>query len=476
MDWSARPEPAKHYFDIMHSNDKKTIFLTVNRAIVVRNLLLNNFFKLLAEKYRVVLLTPLYDDAQFLEQFGNYDIEPLYQRVLSPFGRKVEQFFISLHKALIYNPTIKVASEYGLMARGYVRFKWLRNNVEKYILGKFFAFNAFRLLVKWIDSKLFTCSRYNEMISKYQPALVFITSLGSDDEVMLLRNCKARRVPSVGMVISWDNLSKYGAREKVDHFIAWSQYMLEEAKKFQCYSHKQVSVVGILQFDNFVMAPYAKNEWMAKYCLDQTKKIILFGSEGPVCADDPYVVSCLKIKIADGTLAGYQILVRPHFAYREDIERFLPQVDNQTVFIDRDTENSKFKDRTGLSLTSVKNLAAHIRYSDVVVTSTSTLVLDVIANGKEPLVYNFDQDKNIPFRDSIRRFYDTLWFREIKKMGLDNMAMSEEDLIAKIKEVAQNPDKDQAKRAKLLDRFCYRVDGRCGERLFLALDKFVQSL
>lgn len=457
-------------------DERKAIFIAISRAGVARNLLFNQFIDLLAEKYRVVILTPLYNDPAFRAKFSRFDIEPLFERELTPFQKKLELSFISLHKALIYNPTIRLGAEQGLMLMNYVRFRRLRNLIGRYFFGIFLSWNWSRNFAKWLDGKFFPCKLYDTLIDKYKPAAVFISSIGADDQVALLRNCKKRRILSVGMAASWDNLSKYGMREMADFFVVWSDYMQEEAIKFQCYKNNQVVITGIPQFDYYVNLPIiSRDEFYRKFKLDPAKRVIFFGSEGPVCPDDPHVVSFLQEKIKDGTLPNYQVLVRPHFGYKTDIERFMPLVDNITISIDNFHEVSNFRDGTGISLESVKNLTVELRYCDVAITSASTLVLDISANGKQPLLYNFDKNKNTPYKRSIHRLYTSLWFIEVMKMGLDNICDNEAELISKIKEITLNPHKDVDKRERLLQRFCYRIDGKSGFRLFRAVDDFIQK-
>lgn len=471
---------------IKYMNNRKTIFIPISRAGHARNLLFSDFFNLLSNKYRIVFL--LSDqDTEFKERFCKYDIETLFKRRLTPLKKKLETIFKSIHRALIFNPSSEVFAGLGrgtsvsgeLLANGeLVRYKRVRYFLAKQVFGKLLARKIIRSFFKYLDKKIFTCNLYDKLIDKYKPSLVFITSIGSDDQIALLRNCQKHDVQSVGMAGSWDNISKWGFREKVNLFAVWSAYMKNEALQFQGYKENEVIIVGVPQFDHYIEPNiYSKDEFIKKFKLDFAKKTILFGSEGPICTEDPYIVSFLQQKIKDGTLFGYQVLVRPHFNYKErDTSRFVPFVDNETVFMDIFYQTSQFKDGTSISLDTAINLIAEIRYCDVAITSTSTLVLDIIANGKQPILYSFDEDKNKPFKESTRRLYDSLWFREILKFGLDNMANSEEELIEKIKELTTNPDKDLAKREKLIERLCYRVDGSGGKRLFEVIDNYLPTV
>ncbi len=464
---------------------KQTIFIPVNRAAIVRGLLLNNFTNLLKDKYRVVLLTDAFEDEEFCEKFNFLSIEPFLKRPLSNFKKKLEQIFISIHRALIYNETSEVFAGLGrgssvggeLLKNGeLVRYKYLRYFLAKYVFGKFLAYDKIRTFFKFVDRLVFPCGLYDDIIKKYNPSLVLITSIGCDDQIALLRNCKRCGVRSIGTTINWDNVSKWGFREKVDKLVLWSDFMKKEAIIFQQYEEKDVLVVGIPRFDCYASGDVVDRvEFLRRFGVDPIKKLILFGSEGPICPDDPYIVYFLKEKIRDGTLSGFQILVRPHFTYQEDVGRFLPYVDNEIVFMDRFSATSSFRDSTGLTLESAHNLKWEIRFCDVMIVSASTLILDGVANGKLPVLYNFDADKSKPFKESVKRLYGSQWFRAIFKFNMDNVANNEMELVKKIKDVSSNPEKDIEKRNMLIREFCFRIDGKSGERLFSIIDNFVEN-
>ncbi len=458
-------------------NQKPIIFLTVSRAIIVRNLLLNQgFFKKLSDKYEVVLLSPHANDSEFQEILKGFLTIPLLPRKLNRFTSWLEQKFISLHKALIYNPSVKIASEYGIMLRNPVKFKRLRNNLEKYFFSALGKMPFVRTFLKRLDKMIFPCSAYDEAIQKYKPELIFITALGSDDEVALLRNSKKHGIKNVGMTVSWDNLSKNGMREKVDRLIVWSEYMKEEATRFQGYSKDEVEVIGIPQFDHYVHLPLiSKQEFCSQFGLDANKKTILFGSSGPVGKDDTYMISFLRSEILNGKLSDFQILIRPHLAYKNEYDRFLESIDNRVVFMDMFKGNSHFKDRTALNLEGEKNLKAQVHYSDVVIAGPSTFVLDVAVNGKTPLICDFDKDKNTPYGDSIHRLYNTLWFLEIRKFLNASFVSDEVDLVEKIKRYGDDHDSDKLGRDAMIARLCHHFDGKSGERLFAVVDNHIQT-
>ncbi len=461
--------------------DKPNVFITIDKAGIAKNLFFNKHIAILKNKFNIIIFTPASEDKSFLELFKDYKVEKLKQPEYSSFKKKLIKKFVSFHKALIYNPSVELGTLYGTwyggVARNYVRFKFLRIIVQKYFLGVFLKYSFFRDLFKLIDRIIFQCRDYDDLIDKYKPELVFITNISSNNEIPFLRNCKKRGIKSVGMAKSWDNLSKWGFREKADKLIVWSSYMKDEALMFQDYKKENIEIVGIPQFDYYnYLDSIPRDEFCTKFKLDPNKKTIFFGSEGPICTSDPYIVSFIKEKIKDGTLRNYQVLVRPHCSYDGDEDRFMDSVDNKIVFIDLEYERSNFKDRTELSLNNVINLISSIRNSNISITSASTLVLDIVANGKYPILYNFDKDKDIPFKDSTKRLYKSLWMKEIINIGLDNLANIEEELVEKILEADANPEIKLQERKKLIKRFCYKVDGKSGERLYNYIVSLVRVL
>ena len=96
------------------------------------------------------------------------------------------------------------------------------------------------------------------------------TNISDDAEIDILRNCKRKNVKSVAMTKSWDNVSKWGFREKADKFVAWSDYMKNETLRFQDYKAKDVEIIGIPQFDYYknLVIP-SRDVFMEKYEMNQ---------------------------------------------------------------------------------------------------------------------------------------------------------------------------------------------------------------
>lgn len=456
--------------DFMDEKNKKTIFLTVGRAIISRNLLCNSFFSSLISTYNVVLFVPSTVDTEFEEHFsGLASIERLQPRVLSGFSQKIDNFFVSLHKALIYNSTVEVRTTYGLLRRGSVRYKRFRQYLQKYFFGLFLSrIHVLKQLVKYIDARIFFSTiKYKHLIEHYKPDLVFITNIASEEEIELLYDCKRLGVGSIGMVKSWDSTSKFGFRGTVDHVVVWGDYMKEEFTTFQRYAPENISVIGVPQFDYYVNGTVMnRNDFFELFSLNPDFPYIFFGSEGPVCEDEEYVISVILDAIEDGRLPNYQLLIRPHFGYKNQMHRFDSFLSSPHVRIDKQYIPSSFPDGMEWGTSSIVHLRACLHYADAVVTSASTLVLDALANNSYPILFHFDKNKDTKYAASVKRLYDTSWFQEIGKMSLHNKANNEQDFIHMIQHSLEYKHKYTNQMLRTIQHFCHKVDGESGQRLY----------
>lgn len=459
---------------------KKTIFITIGRGIIARNFLNNDFFKKLKEKYKVVILSPLSDNPEFIRSFAGAEV--VFVELIKHKISWLELIFISLHKALIYNPTVQLKTRHSIDFKNKQKegFKKLFKYYFQHIVFGLFL-SKIKILREWLrklDALVYKKNYYQKLFDKFKPSAVFITSISADDEIYFLRAAKKNKILDFGMTKSWDNFSKVGFREKTNNLIVWNEYMKDEAMWFQCYKKEEIVILGVPQFDIYydVKSRNAREEFIRIYGLNPLKKIILFGQEAPAASpDDPYVIEIIKNWIIKER-KDYQILIRPNFGYRNGISCFNYLVDNKVVFIDKINQASKFKDAWDFSFEHLLRLALSMRFPDLVITSTSTLVLDALASDNNVVCYAFDKEKNKPFGESIRRLYGTMWFRDLKKCGLDEIiANDEKELFGIIEEILEKGGQKFFFREKIVKRFCGPLDGKSGLRIFEFIDKKIKE-
>ena len=443
----------------------KTIFITISRGYLARNILQTGVVDaVLAAGHRVVLLTPAFQDAEFCAQFKRDRLffEPL---IKMPWTR-LDEVLVAIHRGLIYNATSELVARYGVYSASETNpLKWL---LQKTVYGFFSHFPALRAFIRFLDARFRPDTAHDALFEKYQPDLIFATNLMEDADSFVIKAAAARGIPTVGMPKSWDNLSKMALRIKPDHLIVWSPFMFNEARHFQNYKSEDISVVGIPQFDLYTSRASVEDResFLRSVGLDPTRRTILFTSEAKLSPPDPVFVEMLARAVQKGVIPNAQILVRPHFGFREDIARFVRFVGEPYVAVDQScTPRLIFHDQFDYSMEHWHRLAASLCAADVVVTTFSTMTLDATACGKPVVNACFDGDKVQPYGQSIRRWFESEHYAPVVATGGPVMARSEEEMITAVNRSLENPSLQQEGRVRLTQEFLGPMDGHASQRV-----------
>lgn len=76
------------------------------------------------------------------------------------------------------------------------------------------------------------------------------------------------------------------------------------------------------------------------------------------------------------------------------------------------------------------------------------------------------QENDLPIYKSVRRWYVCDYYKEILSFKSTYLAYSADELKNSINDILENGDKFGKERRELIERFCYKLDGKAGERLF----------
>src|SRR3989338_913088 len=91
----------------------KKILITIGRGWIARNLLHNDFYKILREKYKIVILTSAARDKRFIKEFNHPNVSFVYLEEKAQTWADLALFFF--HKNLIYNSTIEQKNKWGIV-------------------------------------------------------------------------------------------------------------------------------------------------------------------------------------------------------------------------------------------------------------------------------------------------------------------------------------------------------------------------
>ena len=444
----------------------KTIFITICRGSIARNILQTDVFKILKKAgLRIVLLTPAYQDKRFLEEFkdNNVIVEPLIEPRLS----SIEKKFSIVHKGLIYSRTIDFRWRYGLYSPKETTFF---HYISKKIVFKPLSHLSFlREVARWLDAKFFPGKLHSRLFKKYHPSLVFATSISGEGDAAVLKEAKNYKIPTVAMAKSWDNFCKNSFRVKADKLVVWSDFMKEQAIKYQNYKPRDIYIAGIPQFDYYrnLGEIESREKFFQKIGADLRKSLILFGSEGRFIPADPEIVEILTSFISKKLLKKpCQILIRSHIGYKDDIKRFERFLEKPGVILDRWVQpSSVFKDHWDYSQEQMRHFANSLYHCDLLIASASTLTIDGAAFDKPIINICFDGFQKKPYTQSIARLYDTDYYKEVAETRAAWQVKSQSELLGAINSYLIDSSIRAKEREELRQRFCYKIDGKSGQRI-----------
>lgn len=453
-----------------------TVFITISRGAIARNILQNDFFDLAKRHFaKVVLITTAAGDARFEKEFGarNVDI------VAMPVGKDSfwDMLVSRINRYLIFN-----ASTVGRGLYWYefapARAAWLAKLVKFTLLRAVFQplskITFIRRMVQRVDERFLQkqlVEAYAKLIKEHRPDVVFAASIL--EEAALLKAARRQGVPTVAMPKTWDNPSKLYFRARANTVVVWSPFVKDQMMRMQGYHEDEVVVIGIPQYDYFLdRSRYESREaFCARVGLDPKKKIICLGSEGKVMPSDANIAEIVYEFIQKRAfIHDCQLFIRPHFGYKNDAQKFSKLFGKPGVVIDTfNTPSGGFRDQWDYSKEHMDHYMNLLHHSDAVMSTASTLTLDAIALKRPNIHIMFDGYGKKPLYASGVRWYICDYFEELMRYRAALEADSPESLRECINNLLQNPIMLSKNQDRLIGRFCYKLDGKAGERLFQTL-------
>ncbi len=449
----------------------KTLLVTLHNTFAIRNLLRTQALGLVQKSgVHVVCLAPAEKIEYYRQEFTDYTFEPLPIEVRD---RPLDKFFQILAVQGLHSRTVQIQS-FGRMFRPDAKlFHYVRNAgtfiFERLVwhLGRFAWWRPF---VRWLYHRI-PSRVYQELFNKYQPDLVFAANMINPEDYRLVLEAKRRGIKTVGMVLSWDNLtSKVFLQAFPDQLIVHNNVIKDEAIKLAGYPAKNIVVTGVPQYD-----PYFKHQGVlsrVEFCerigADPAKKIILYAASGKASIlFDLDIVEGLTKAIESGRIKqASQILVRPYPRYDfppakiEELRRRANVLTASPV-----THGGWKKDNWEFGDADLGFLISSLAHADVVLTMTSTFLIEGTVFDKPVISPIFNGQKKLNYWYRAERFMEFDHLNDLKDFGAFAIARSAEELYDLVNEALENPKKHHDRRQALVLRQAVYTDGRSAERL-----------
>lgn len=474
--------------------EKKTVLIPINQGFAFRYIIQTDIFKnLQASGHLIILLVPDPEDKFFakLRNYENvtlakYDMEGCAEyikkspveawlktlRLFTQNGRYDIQTTVDLHNAYLKD------------MRNREDHKFIKIAVLNTLIGLGRNLEVIRRLILWVEHKFFTPAIHSKVFEKYKPDLLVVSSLGTFDyDQFLMREARRRNIPSVSVILSWDNTTTRGMPGAVpDHVVAWTGIMKKELIDQNDIHPGKIFIGGVAHFDHYYRDEtfYSRKELCERLNLDKDKKILFFVTKSPNgYAWNADIAGMILRAINENTISvSCQLLARLHpIYYRRQNGKYLFQnFLAQFYQLDKDHDgfslNEPIIDSGNMNYSmpeEEKNLLASIlKHSDVMINIFSTLNLEAsifdipIVNvcfegtsydGPEKARYDIALDEHQTHNQRVVR------------TGGVMMARNEEQLIEYINRALEDPETGKEGRKIIREQEVGPFPGNAGEKI-----------
>lgn len=319
--------------------------------------------------------------------------------------------------------------------------------------------------------------RVERWFDEYKPDLVFSTSITSKMDNIFMKAARRRGVKIVSMPKSWDTVTKMYYRFVPDYFLAQNNLLKDQLVKLQDFPEEKIFVTGFPQFDWYRRPDIirSREEHLKKMGLDPNRAVVFFGSQGIWYDKDYLLAEKIYEWIKNDELAKpAQFLVRPHFSNVKS--QLYAKYKNmpKASYDDSYRISDDFRDNWDPSVEETIDFVNTMYHADVIVIILSTLALDAACADKSVI--------NILFGAKFRKGKDIMPYMQytnhyewVFDTNATFKATNFEELKSYINLNLTNPDTKSKERTVLLEKLCYKVDGKSSERIVNAINNILNK-
>ncbi len=205
---------------------------------------------------------------------------------------------------------------------------WLNRLIHVFpLINKWIASEGMDKFFTWFEGIVPSDRKIVESISKLSPDVVIVSpiNLRFSEEVEYLKAAKKMGIPTVGIVLSWDNLTTKGLFHIIpDLLLVWNQAHANEAVTVHHVREDRIVLTGAPVFDKWFGIEdllLSRRDFCRRVGLNPDFPYIVYlGSSKNIARDETWLVAELGDALSKSSLPHLkemQILVRPHPANAE---------------------------------------------------------------------------------------------------------------------------------------------------------------
>ncbi|TSC76692.1 MAG: hypothetical protein G01um101433_719 [Parcubacteria group bacterium Gr01-1014_33] len=436
----------------------KTIFITSFHVLTPRNILWTPVFDiLLKSRMKIVLLVPKRKEEYFKKYFLSEQVS--VEGIVIGGKTRIfwDWFFGKIFQAM--NETVAVRIRYGgtFRRRPFAHFFY-------YTLINFLgSFRFVRKILRMCDDRLAGGKRFETMLDRYSPNLIFSTDIIDKYDVELIRAARRRNIPVISLVRSWDNLTNFGILRVIpDWLLVWNTVSEREAIQYHDVPRERIVVCGVPHYDFYTHGKrMSREEFLNGIGGDPNKKIILYSPTGAprLLHDDADKFILGILDKLDAT-----IIVRFPPTNPVEMEEYIKPLNIVYDFPGVTFGKTSFGTDSILERDDDERFANELFHCDLVICGPTTVALDAVVFNKPTILINFN-GHNTPFLDDQWENYQSEHLAKLLQSGSGRLVGSEKELLEWVKKYLDDPSCDSDGRARLVQSHCGVLDGKASERM-----------
>lgn len=409
----------------MDAPDKKRILLLITNAYAATNVIHSGLIRELASTHEIYLLSDIIDeDARMLinKNFSihirgsNLPICP--EPALLKIARRVEKLLFMNH---FHIETQQVKNLDLLWPYRFI-VKIVASLTMLPVLSTFLLRLLRRLIIQYPVIHFSEQFHFDGVIS---------TSPLDIRENRIVNHLKKRRVRSLAILISWDNLTSKGViNSDHDYVLVWNRIMAEEYKLFySLLSHQQthVEITGIPRFDIYHEPENIKATHASHSDTPDSHQIILFATSAAKHFPQQTDILSHLIEYAEQN-KNITILLRCHPG--DNIARY-HQFKNHPLVKTYSSESITAGSPIP-ALNDLQRLAHALHSCAVCIQVASTIRLEAALCNKPVISIAYDGDATMPDHLSVKRLYTYSHQLALNRLGIDQMVYSKRELFLQL--------------------------------------------
>lgn len=439
---------------------------------------------LLSRNIEIVVVSPNVHDKGFREEFSKLGIR--LESIRKPQNKsllKLEGLLNTCSNLFISNYVSTYKVRYLTMGHSIVivtLVKLISLLPEKFCKNAALFFSALRGRV--MEKKL-----YEDLIEEVNPAIVVCNfALGTSERALdryLAASAKKKRIPLVIQMNGWDNLTTKGMFAfRPDLLLVWTKIMKDEAVMYHNFNPEEVMITGCPGHDvffnkrNFLVN--SREDFLKNLRLNPKNKTITYAAGGfGTYPEESALIKSMYLNLRTHFGDKFQLLVRPHPVFKkeefEELEELIRNNDNLVIDFP-----GNLKKQYGVGADLNKQALSHfvetLYYSDVVINFFSTINIDACALDTKVINLCFTP-KEYPLSKSPLRFARYTHNHNLHHRGFIPNVKSMKELIEWCEKYFEDAELLKEERQKVVDLFCWRLDGKSGVRTAEAIIDFVEG-